>query len=166
MNGNVTLRDFRDSDAEALNRVASKAFDQFKENYSDWPALLRGISAMSDLSVNGEIIVAEVDDHMVGGVAYIPPDKPKAAFFEQSWPVMRMLVVDPAARGLGIGKTLTLECIRRARRDNSAVIALHTTPIMSVVLPMYLRMGFSFLCDAPEIYGAPYAVYTMNLDDV
>ena len=74
-----------------------------------------------------------------------------------------MLVVDPASRGRGIGRLLTEECIRRARRDQAPLIALHTTLIMSVALPMYLRMGFKLLRAAPPIHGVPYAIYTMAL---
>jgi ribosomal protein S18 acetylase RimI-like enzyme len=74
-----------------------------------------------------------------------------------------MLVVKPARRGHGIGRLLTEECIHRARRDNSSIIALHTTPIMTVALAMYLRMGFAKLRDAPDIYGVPYGVYTKTL---
>ena len=68
-----------------------------------------------------------------------------------------MLVVDPAARGAGVGRALTDACINGARRDGSDVIALHTSPIMTVALPMYLRMGFR-LVHAPLLYGVPYAV--------
>ena len=74
-----------------------------------------------------------------------------------------MLVVKPAARGKGRGLLLTEECIRRARRDISPIIALHTTPIMTVALPMYLRMGFRFRRDAPPIHGVPYGIYLMEL---
>jgi ribosomal protein S18 acetylase RimI-like enzyme len=74
-----------------------------------------------------------------------------------------MLVVDPAQRGKGVGRALTDECLRRARRDGASVIALHTSPIMTVALSMYLRMGFERLRDAPPIYGVPYAVYLKAL---
>jgi GNAT superfamily N-acetyltransferase len=104
---------------------------------------------MSDLAERGEIIVAEIDGRIAGGVAYVGPGKPKAAFFDPAWPIIRMLVVDPAARGHGLGRALTEACLHRARRDAAPVIALHTTPIMTVALPMYLRMGFRFLRDAP-----------------
>ncbi|MDX2205131.1 MAG: GNAT family N-acetyltransferase [Hyphomicrobiaceae bacterium] len=76
-----------------------------------------------------------------------------------------MLVVDPGARGGGIGRRLTEACIRRAARERSPIIALHTTPIMTVALPMYLRMGFVKVRDAPDIHGVPYAVYAKSLDD-
>ncbi len=74
-----------------------------------------------------------------------------------------MLVVDPACRGNGIGRALTDECLARARRDGAKVMALHTSPIMTVALPMYLRMGFAWLRAAPPIFGVDYAVYTKAL---
>jgi hypothetical protein len=43
------------------------------------------------------------------------------------------------------------------------IIALHTSPIMSVALPMYLKMGFAKAYDAPPIFGVAYAVYTKAL---
>jgi hypothetical protein len=58
---------------------------------------------------------------------------------------------------------LSTECIVRAKRDGSPVMALHTSPIMTVALPMYLRMGFIKACDVPPIFGVAYAVYTKAL---
>jgi GNAT superfamily N-acetyltransferase len=121
------------------------------------------LSKTSDLSASGEVIIAELQDAFAGAVAYFGPDRPKAPFFDQSWPVIRMLVVDPAFRGKGIGHALTNECIARAKRDGSPLIALHTSPIMTVALPMYLKMGFIKAHDAPPIFGVAYAVYTKAL---
>jgi ribosomal protein S18 acetylase RimI-like enzyme len=159
----IRIRDYQGSDADNLNRVAIAAFSQFHEHYQDWPAMLAGLSKTSDLSASGEVIIAELQHAFAGAVAYFGPDRPKAPFFDQRWPIIRMLVVDPAFRGNGIGRALTDECIARARRDGSTIIALHTSPIMTVALPMYLRMGFVKAHDAPPIFGAAYAVYTKAL---
>jgi ribosomal protein S18 acetylase RimI-like enzyme len=96
-------------------------------------------------------------------VVYVGPGKPKSDFFEMEWPVIRMLSVDTPYRGHGIGRALTLECVRRAERDGSPVIALHTSSIMEVALPMYTRMGFMFHREAPSLFGVPYGVYLKNL---
>jgi GNAT superfamily N-acetyltransferase len=159
----IQLRDYEDADAENLNRLAVSAFEQFRHHYEDWPAMLAGLSKTSALSASGEIIVAELQRKFAGAVAYFGPDSQKAAFFDQRWPIIRMLVVDPAFRGKGIGRALSDECIARARRDGSPIIALHTSPIMSVALPMYLKMGFAKAYDAPPIFGVAYAVYTKAL---
>ena len=159
----IRLRDYQSSDAENLNRIAVSAFDQFRNHYSDWPAMRAGLSKTSDLGVSGEVIIADLQGAFAGAVAYFGPNSQKAAFFDQRWPIIRMLVVDPAFRGKGIGRALSDECVARARRDGSPIIALHTSPIMSVALPMYLKMGFAKAHDAPPIFGVPYAVYTKAL---
>src|ERR1700716_2049629 len=93
----ATIRAYREIDAPALNGVALAAFAQFKDQYSDWPSMAASVSRMSDLASTGEIILAEINGRLVGGVVYVPGGKPKAAYFDQSWPIIRMLVVDPAS---------------------------------------------------------------------
>jgi GNAT superfamily N-acetyltransferase len=159
----LRIRDYESSDAEHLNRIAVAAFEQFRDHYQDWPAMLAGLSKTSTLSATGEIIVAELQDRFAGAVAYFGPNSQKAAFFDQRWPIIRMLVVDPAFRGKGLGRVLSTECIARAARDRSSIIALHTSPIMTVALPMYLRMGFVRAYEAPPVFGVPCAVYTKAL---
>jgi GNAT superfamily N-acetyltransferase len=166
MSGGATslrIRNFGDSDAEAVNRLAVAAFTPFAQHYNDWPALAANLAKMSALSASGEVIVAEADGRIAGAVAYIPPGAPKAAFFDSAWPIIRMLVVDPQQRGRGTGRALTDACLDRARRDRAKLIALHTSPIMTVALPMYLRMGFVWLRATPPIFGVEYAVYTKAL---
>lgn len=160
----LTLRDFRDADAATVDRLAVAAFEQYGSRFSDWPAMAARIGGMSALNGHGEIIVAELDGTIAGAVAYLPPGAPKADYYEPDWPTIRLLVVDPARRGHGIGRALTEECIARAKRDRSGAIALHTSTMMTVALPMYLRMGFAHVHDIPPIYGVPYAVYLLRLE--
>ena len=159
----VRIRDYLSADAENLNQVALTAYGQFRGQYEDWSAMLAWLSKASSLSAIGETIVAEVQDRFAGAVTYFGPDSQKEAFFEKHWSVIRMLVVDPRFRGKGLGRALSTECVARARRDGAPVIALHTSPIMTVALPMYLRMGFTKVYDVPPILGVPYAVYTKAL---
>jgi ribosomal protein S18 acetylase RimI-like enzyme len=115
---------------------------------------------MPSLAAAGEIIIAEVGGTLLGAVAYVGPERPKAPFFEPQWPIIRMLLVDPAAQGRGVGRALMKEC---CRRDRSRVLALHTSPIMTAALAMYRKMGFMFQRDAPPISGVPSAVYLLGL---
>src|ERR1700738_3303059 len=159
----IKITDYESSDAEDVNRIAVSAFGQFRDIYQDWPAMLAGLSKTSALSATGEVIIAEYQNRFAGAVAYFGPNSQKAPFFDQRWPVIRMLVVDPAFRGKGLGRPWSTECIARAKRDGSPIIALHTSPIMTIALPMYLRMGFVKAYDAPPIFGVAYAVYTKAL---
>jgi predicted N-acetyltransferase YhbS len=117
---NRLLRDYRDDDAAAVDRLAIASFEQFRSHYSDWPAMTAALGRISALAGIGEIVGAERDNRIVGAVAYIPASRPKASFFDRSWLIIRMLVVDPASRGGGLGRALTEECIDRACRGRIA----------------------------------------------
>lgn len=160
---NVTIRDFDPDDVESVNAVALAAFSQYQDIYKDWETFSQNISRMASLAEQGELIVATREDKVVGAVVYIGPHKPRSDIFEPAWPIIRMLVVSPDARGLGIGRALAQECISRARRDGALDIALHTSPIMEVALQMYQRMGFVHMYQAPDTHGVPYGVYLMRL---
>lgn len=158
------IRDFQPNDAKQVNSLALRAFEQFKGLYQDWPGFQAKIGNMSGLANVGEIIVAEVEGRIVGAVVYVGPNASKAEFFRTEWPIMRMLVVDPDFRACGIGRTLAQECIRHAKRDGASIFALHTSKLMGVALPMYLRMGFKWVSDAPAIHGVDYGIYVKELD--
>jgi len=160
----VVVRTARPADAAAIDQVALSAFAQYRDQYADWKVFSRGVGAMSILGAGGELIVAEGGGRVVGAVAYVGPDQPKLDIFEPHWPAIRMLVVDPAARGDGIGRRLTKACIDRARADGAPLVALHTSPIQSVALAMYLRMGFRELRPIAPIFGVPYSIYLLSLD--
>lgn len=161
----IKIRTYFADDKEALNDIAVQAFYQYKGKYLEWGKFQIGIGKMADLSDCGRIIVAESEGAIIGGVAYIGPgiNPAKAAFFDPDWAIMRMLVVAPRARGLGAGKLLANECIKYAMGDGARTFALHTSPIMKIALPMYIKMGFALHSKAPQIYGVDYNVYTLDL---
>jgi hypothetical protein len=67
----IRIRDYVGSDAEDLNRIAVSAFEEFRDQYRDWPGMLAGLSKTSDLSASGELIVAEFQNQFAGAVAYV-----------------------------------------------------------------------------------------------
>jgi ribosomal protein S18 acetylase RimI-like enzyme len=161
--GAYVIRDFAPDDAAAVNAVALAAFEQFRAEYSDWPAFAQTIGVTASLADGGELIVATREDRIVGAVAYMGAGAPKPEMFDPAWPVIRMLVVDPGERGHGVGRMLTDECIRRARRDGAREIALHTSPIMRAALTLYSRSGFVMVRQCPPIFGVPYRIYLKHL---
>lgn len=54
----------------------------------------------------------------------------------------RLLAVDHSARGIGIGRLLTNECIRKAKEKKHSLIVIHTTKAMQIAWRMYENMGF------------------------
>ena len=158
------LRNYINTDSSKINELAVLSFSQFKQHYDDWPALSNALRKFSELATTSEIIIAvNAQNEISGAVAYVPAHAKKADFFPLDTPIIRMLVVNPNCRGQGIGKALSLECLERAKRDDCKTIALHTSSIMDVALPMYLGMGFTKLCAAPDIFGVKYNVYSKHI---
>jgi ribosomal protein S18 acetylase RimI-like enzyme len=161
----LIVRDYAPADADAVNAAALAAFAQYRGVYSDWETLERGVASMVTLAETAEIVVAEEAGELLGAVAYCAPfSQPRAEFFAPEWPLIRMLVVRPEARGRGIGRALTEACIERARRDGAGAVALHTSPAMEVALAMYLRMGFTLRRRVPDRFGVSYGVYLKALE--
>lgn len=145
------------------DRIAVEAFAEYEADYPEWLARIREAQLMTALAREAELILAVDDDALVGAVGYVPPTAPKDDCFEPAWSVLRMLSVAPAARGRGVGAALIDECVRRARRDSAPVLALYTSPVMRVALPIYERRGFEFVGDLPPRHRVPCVLYRYRL---
>ena len=75
--------DFSPQDSDELAKLAVSAFEQYKDIYDDWDVFISRIAAMPSLADSSEIIVAKIDDEIVGAVGYVAPHKPKAQWARQ-----------------------------------------------------------------------------------
>jgi ribosomal protein S18 acetylase RimI-like enzyme len=159
----IRVRPYVETDREAVNAVARAAFAQYSQDYEDWPSFIEGIGRMADLADNADVLVAEQDGVIVGAVAHVGPGRPRAAFFPDEWSVIRMLVVDPQARGQGAGRALVAGCLRCAQEAGAPAVGLHTSPVMASALRMYEAIGFVRDAELPPIRGVPYGRYVLPL---
>jgi len=65
----------------------------------------------------------------------------------------RLLAVDNAFRGQGIGKLLTMECIRKAKEKKLDQVIIHTTKAMQTAWKMYENLGFIRSLDLDFMQG-------------
>jgi ribosomal protein S18 acetylase RimI-like enzyme len=162
----MRIRPCLDADRDAVNAVARAAFAQYSQDYEDWPVFIDGIGRMADLARDADVLVAEQDGAIVGAVAHVGPGKPRSAIFPPEWSVIRMLVVDPRARGQGAGRKLVAGCLLLAEEAGAPVVGLHTSPVMASALRMYEAVGFVRDSDLPPIRGVPYGRYVLPAADI
>lgn len=155
------IRHFQPADRDAVNRVARAAFEQYAHDYQDWPTFSERLARMADLAGQADLIVAEIAGEVAGAVVHVGPGKPRSPIFPDDWSLIRMLVVDPAHRGRGIGPQLVAACLRCAIRDGAPAVGLHTSPIMAPALRLYTRLGFTRDRDLDPIHGVPYGRYVL-----
>jgi GNAT superfamily N-acetyltransferase len=79
--------------------------------------------------------VAEVDGHRAGCIFCMAGDDPQCAR-------LRLLLVDPRFRGLGLGSTLVERCVEFARDAGYERIGLWTNDVLTSARTIYEAAGF------------------------
>jgi GNAT superfamily N-acetyltransferase len=105
-----------------------------------------------------EAWIAELDGVRVGAVFLVRTDDPEVA-------KLRVLIVDPAARGLGIGARLVAECTGFARVAGYRRITLWTHSILTAARKLYAAEGYRLVATEPfEGFGQKLESEIWELD--
>jgi len=87
--------------------------------------------------------IADVDGERAGCVFLVADDAPDTA-------KLRILLVTPAARGIGIGNRLVQECLSFARQAGYRRVVLWTNDVLEAARRIYEASGFVLVEEEPH----------------
>ncbi len=102
--------------------------------------------------------IAEVDGQKAGSVMILDQGERVAK--------LRLLLVEPFARGIGIGQALVQACIDFARQAGYRKIVLWTESELAAARGIYAKAGFRLVDQEPHtLFGSPQVgeVWELNL---
>ncbi len=144
MDGKIKIRDARGDERGAIEVLVMEAYAEYvpqlpPDVWKLWSDSIHETIGADD----GELIVAEDGEGLVGAIKFFPDVSPLTLV---DWPEgaasMRILSVKPGARGNGVGRMLIGECVERAMRVGSSGLYILTTAHMNAARNLYSRMGF------------------------
>ena len=116
------------------------------EEQPDYYNLLRNVADFTKNETTELLGIYNDDNNLLAGVVFFGDMKQYgsggSATAEKNAAGFRLLAVSNKARGLGLGKILTMECIEKAKTMNLQQVIIHTTNAMKPAWAMYEKIGF------------------------
>ena len=140
----MEVRRINPDECEQAGRVTRQAYDEFVDPVdSDWGGYLDEIENVAGRAGRVHVLVA-IESGRVLGSASLETEEANLGDdpIEPGTANIRMLGVDPEARGRGAGRALLDACISEARREGKRAVTLHTTDDMHAALGLYASAGF------------------------
>lgn len=142
----LIIRPVRPDEHARLGDLTARVYaDILGRHLGDYADVLRDVASRATAC---EVLVAVAGDDShgggrpLGGITYVPGPGPWAELATEGEAELRMLVVEPAAQGRGVGAALVRACVERAAAAGKGGVCLFTTPSMVAAHRLYDRMGF------------------------
>jgi ribosomal protein S18 acetylase RimI-like enzyme len=141
----ATVRPVRPDEHDRVAELTIGAYARLGLDVGPYRAELADVGGRAAAA---EVLVAVHGTRIVGAVTYVSDrDNAYAEFDDIDAAGIRMLAVDPAAQGAGIGAALVDACVARAIAAGRRRVVLHSTAEMAAARRLYRRLGFQ---RAPE----------------
>jgi putative acetyltransferase len=146
MNPKIIIRNEKDADVDTITEVTVTAFKTLEISNHTEQFIIEALRANNALTVS---LIAEVDGHVVGHVAFSPVTISDGT---QNWYGLGPVSVLPEHQRKGIGKSLILEGISRLKGLNAKGCCLVGHP------DYYMKLGFKNLSGLVH-EGVPQEVF-------
>lgn len=136
------VRPVRPGDYAAVAAITVAAYDAdgFLDGDEEYAEELSDIAHRSEQATL--LVAADGDGTVLGAVTFCRPPSPYAEVAEPGEAEFRMLAVDPATRGRGVGAALVQACLDLARQHGDETLVLSSLPSMHTAHRLYERLGF------------------------
>lgn len=159
--GEVSLRPLRVGDVGwIIHRQAALYHQEYGWDwtYEGLASRILGAFVAEFDSAREDSWVAERGGAIVGSIFLMKSDDPKVAR-------LRLLYVEPAARGLGLGRRLVAACVARARELGHRELTLWTNDVLVSARRIYQAAGFKLIEEQPHhSFGHDLVGQTWALD--
>lgn len=164
MSGSRTTVVLRDLEPGDLGRVIQRQAVLYAQEYGwnrDYEALVAQV--LVDFHRNFDPAreaawIAALDGRMVGSIFLVQGETPGTG-------KLRLLYVEPQARGQGVGGILVDACVARARQVGYERLELWTNSVLVAARRLYERAGFTLVNEAPHhSFGKDLVGQTWSLE--
>jgi ribosomal protein S18 acetylase RimI-like enzyme len=129
--------------------ICEAAYGPYLEAAGSYRAVLRDVARRA---AHAEVLVAADGDGVLGTVTFVPDGGPLGEIAAADEAEFRMLAVDPAAQGRGVGGALLARVIEASRARGKRAVVCSSQRQMRAAHRLYERAGFR---RAPERDWSP-----------
>lgn len=158
----VVIRSAREDELDRVASLFEPALEVYRGTPDDWALdnYLADLVNVRDRFGLAETYVASDGGEIVGSVAFYRDVALEGwSNLPAGWTGFRALVVHPAARGRGVGRSLVERCLERSRELGAATLGIHTVALLRDAIRLYERLGFvrcpEFDLRVRDVFGAP-----------
>jgi ribosomal protein S18 acetylase RimI-like enzyme len=140
------------ADYPAVARLTVDAYEadgQLNDASATYAATLADVAARAEA---GDLLVAVDGDRVLGSVLHVEPGSRYAELSRAGEAEFRMLAVDPAAQGRGVGRALVQACVDRAAAAGCTAVVICVRDFAMAAQKLYLSFGFARV---PELDWSP-----------
>lgn len=169
-----TIRNAHSTEFEAIGKLLVEVYSGLEgfPKPDEQPAYYHSLAHIGEFTEKKGVkllVALSPSQQILGAVLYFADMKQYGsggtASSQKNASGFRLLAVAPSARGMGIGKALSLACIAKAKEHGHQQVLIHSTAFMKPAIRMYKKLGFQPFSELDfNQSGLPVYGFRLNLE--